>query len=135
MSDVSLVGGCRCGGVRYEITSEPTDVTHCHCSMCRRSASAPFLTWMQLPVSGVKFTAGPLREYHSSDQGTRSFCPTCGCQIQFLYLEDPDTVYITAATLDDPEAVSPRSHSYAVDALRWIHIDDELPQFETEEAQ
>ena len=133
MSEVHFTGGCRCGGVHYEVTSQPIDVTHCHCSMCRRSASAPFLTWMQVPVSAFKLMADPLREYRSSDQGIRSFCPTCGCQIQYRYLADADTVYVTAATLDDPEAVSPRSHSYAIDALRWIHIDDELPQFATEE--
>jgi hypothetical protein len=134
MTDPHLAGGCRCGAIRYEVTSSsPVDVTHCHCSMCRRSASTPYLTWMQLPAGTVTID-GALRDYASSDQGTRSFCPTCGCQILFRYQSDQDFVYLTAATLDDPEAVTPLSHSYVNDSIRWIHVDDVLPRYELEKA-
>ncbi len=130
-----LDGGCRCGAIRYQATTEPLDVTNCHCSMCRRSASAPFLTWIKLPVDGFSLNQGELREYRSSDQGVRSFCPDCGCQILFHDLSDTQFVYVTAATLDDPESVTPDSHSYRVDGLRWIHIDDGLPAYDAEEPQ
>ncbi|HEY2747044.1 MAG TPA: hypothetical protein VGL86_20620 [Polyangia bacterium] len=29
-------GRCACGSVRYQLTADPTPVTYCHCSKCRR---------------------------------------------------------------------------------------------------
>ncbi len=132
MDDQHFTGGCRCGGIRYSIRCAPHDVSHCHCSMCRRSASAPFLTWLEIPADRFELISGTLREYQSSDQGMRSFCPTCGCQILFQDTSNTDIIYVTAASLDDPEAVTPVGHNHAFDGLRWIHIDDDLPKFVTE---
>ena len=41
----TVEGGCLCGRVRYRVAGAPVRVTHCHCTLCRRSAEAPFLTW------------------------------------------------------------------------------------------
>ena len=132
MNDHELTGGCRCGAIHYAIKCAPTDVSHCHCSMCRRSASAPFLTWLTLPADKLDLGTSPLRAYQSSDQGTRSFCPTCGCQILYQDTSNSDLVYVTAASLEYPESVTPGGHNHAFDGLRWIHIDDDLPKFVTE---
>lgn len=130
MGDALYSGGCRCGAVRYEITAEPLDVTHCHCGICRRAASAPFLTWMALPAGTWTLRRGELRDYRSSENGTRSFCPGCGCHVVFRYASVPDRVFVTAGSLDEPDAVTPVSHSHMGSALRCIHIDDTLPRFE-----
>jgi len=130
MARTLYAGGCRCGAVRYEISSEPLDVTHCHCEICRGSAAAPFLTWMALSINSWHLKQGDLRAYRSSEQGERSFCPACGCQVLFRFEAAPDKVFVTAGSLDDPEQISPTNHSYVTDGLRWIHVDDDLPQFE-----
>ena len=33
-------GGCQCGNVQYEADSAISDVSHCHCSMCRHDRDA-----------------------------------------------------------------------------------------------
>ena len=40
-----LTGGCFCGAIRYEARGTPFDETNCHCSICRRTPGAPFVTW------------------------------------------------------------------------------------------
>ena len=51
-------GGCFCGRVRYEVTGKPFNETSCHCSMCRRSAGAPFVTWFSVRPSELHFSTG-----------------------------------------------------------------------------
>ena len=118
MSGALFSGGCRCGEIRYEISSEPLDVIHCHCGTCRWSATAPYLTWMALPVDAWVLNQGELRTFRSSDKGERSFCPTCGCQVLFQFDGVDDQVFVTAGSLDDPEAVVPNSHTFVGDSVR-----------------
>src|SRR5206468_9902663 len=36
-----ITGGCFCGAVRYRVSATTRDVSHCHCSICRRTTGAP----------------------------------------------------------------------------------------------
>ncbi len=123
-------GGCLCGGIRYEITSEPFGVFHCHCSMCRRAGASAFVTWVGVPTDAGQITKGDVKVFASSEDGRRGFCPTCGAQINFVFESDPGRVYFTAATLDDASAVTPESHGYTNETVRWLHIDDGLPEYD-----
>jgi len=120
-----ISGGCLCGSIRYEAPAQSPFVSNCHCSQCRRAASAPFQTWMQAPENEVAIE-GRLSEYASSDHGTRSFCGACGTQIGFVGTDEPGVIYLTVASLDDPGAVPPTMNVHVADGLAWIHIDDEL---------
>ena len=39
---MNVVGGCLCGGVRYELTAEPSWAHNCHCSRCRKTRGSAF---------------------------------------------------------------------------------------------
>lgn len=71
-----------------------------------------------------------MKIFESSKDGRRGFCPTCGAQISFTFESDPGHIYFTAATLDDPESIKPSSHGYISEAVRWLHVDDNLPEYE-----
>lgn len=86
------------------------------------------MTWIGLAADGGRITEGELKTFASSDDGRRGFCPACGGQISFTFESDPATIYFTASTLDDPEAISPESHGFTDETVRWLHIDDGLPQ-------
>lgn len=127
MSD-HLEGGCLCGGIRYEITGEPFEVFHCHCTICRRAGAGVYVTWVGVATADADITQGTLKIHASSDDGRRGFCPTCGAQISFVFESDPASIYFTAATLDNPGAVTPSLHAYTGETVRWLHIDDGLPE-------
>lgn len=121
-------GGCLCGGVRYEIDAAPTWQGHCHCSMCRRSAGAPVVTWVSVPAASFRVVKGRLRTWQSSGKAERQFCPDCGAQVTFQYLAKRDSIDVTAATLDDAGKVAPQEQVWWDDRVPYLHVEDDLPR-------
>lgn len=124
----TLEGGCHCGAVRYRLLARPTEIFHCHCSICRRSGAAPFLTWAGVAAENLEIVKGSPHIHASSEDGRRGFCPSCGTQLTFAFESAPGTVYVTAGSLDDPAAVTPTDHWFIADSVRWLHVDDGLPR-------
>ena len=46
-------GTCLCGAVRYTIDGELSSLSHCHCSMCRKSQGTNFGTYGGAPKSSA----------------------------------------------------------------------------------
>lgn len=96
-------GSCLCGEVRYQLTSEPLKVSHCHCTMCQKQHGAAFATYASLPQEHLIYTCGEnmLATYESTASITRRFCSKCGSNIEWRgSTEHPDWVSVTMATLD-----------------------------------
>lgn len=124
-----LAGGCYCGAIRYETGAAPYDRTNCHCSICRRTTGAPFVTWFSVPRSEFRFVEGVPARFRSSAKGTRSFCARCGTQLTFEHDDAGDEIDVTTCSLDDPEALPPEDHSRTSSRLRWVRLADGLPEF------
>lgn len=71
-----MKGGCFCGRIRYEFAGEPFNETNCHCSICRRTTGAPYVTWFSVPRSRLRFVRGEPVRFSSTAKGVRSFCAT-----------------------------------------------------------
>lgn len=98
-------GSCLCGTVRYELTSEPKKVSHCHCTMCQKQHGAAFATYASLPISDLVYLSGQdeLVTYNSSGSIVRKFCKNCGSSIEWGgSKESPHWTAIAIATLDTP---------------------------------
>jgi hypothetical protein len=124
-----LTGGCFCGSIRYELTGTPFQESNCHCSICRRTTGAPFVTWFSMPRSGFRLLGGELSRFESSASATRSFCPQCGAQLLFEHADFPDEIAITTSSLDDPERVPPKGHIHTSSKLGWIKLADRMPEY------
>jgi hypothetical protein len=124
----TLEGGCLCGGIRYRAAHEPGRTGHCHCTMCRRAAGAPMVTWFTLKEQGLAVTKGTPSWYQSSDHGRRAFCPTCGTPLFFTSTRYAGYVDITAGSLDHPESLTPNRHLYEPDRIPWLVMSDGLPR-------
>ncbi len=122
-----MVGGCLCGDIRFEITSEPLVVSHCHCATCRKATGAPFITWITLPPEGFAYTQGTPTVYRSSPVIRRSFCGTCGTTLGYASDDHGDELDISAAALDDPALVKPDDHIWVDGMVPWIKFADGLP--------
>jgi hypothetical protein len=125
-------GGCLCGAVRYASTSEPQFTGHCHCIDCRKSSGSGHCTHIVVPRSAFS-VSGEARFYErAADSGnmiSRGFCPNCGSALYSLNSAMPQTVFIRASSLDDPEVIKPQLVVYASRAPSWDHVDPTLPAF------
>ena len=123
-------GACLCGAVQFELTLPTDGCAHCHCSICRRSNGAGYVTWVRLPSTQLRVTTGEegLTTYQSTEKGRRSFCSTCGSSLFFRADDAPDHVDVVVANLLDPIDHAPMLHIFFSDRAEWVSVDDELPR-------
>lgn len=139
MTDAPVEGGCLCGRIRYRLPAVPTDVAHCHCRICQRSAGAPMVTWATVERAAIAITGEP-SWYRSSAAARRGFCPTCGTQLFFAFDADartsrPDVpvealagIDVTVASLDDPDRCRPIRNIWTTSRRAFLHgFDTTLP--------
>jgi hypothetical protein len=128
---MGLQGGCMCGAVRYDASGEPFDVTLCHCVDCRRASGAPALAWFSVRRDALRWIRGRPARNPSSPGVERLFCGRCGTQLAWQGVASPDEIGVTIGSLDDPNAVAPADHMFASQQVRWLHLADHLPRYET----
>ncbi len=123
-------GSCFCGGVRYAIRTPIKFVVHDHCSICRRTSGAPFVTWCGVKEEQFELTegAGSLTTFRSSPEATRQFCKTCGSQLFFRSSRWPGEVHVTRATVNDEMSELPKAHVFFSDKASWLDVRDDLPR-------
>jgi hypothetical protein len=128
-SSMKHVGGCFCGAIRYRAEGTPESVTHCHCPTCRRVSGAAFVTWGTWPREAVAFTRGRPAPLESSRKARRGFCRRCGTPLTYVLLAQPGWIDLTVGSLDRPERVKPRDHTWTSSRLSWVRLADGLPAY------
>lgn len=122
-------GGCLCGDVRYSVAGSALRVANCHCSMCRRHSGAPFLSYAAFPAEAVRFAANQPRDYRSSSEAVRGHCARCGSPLTFHFDSQPELLWLTIGSLDQPTQVAPGEDWYVNDRLAWVQLDPSLRQW------
>jgi hypothetical protein len=125
---MTLEGGCFCGAVRYEAAGDPLRVMHCHCTICRRTAGAPVVTWITFPVSEFKWTKGTPTGLKSTASAMRNFCSKCGSHMVFT-IDGAKELDITVGSLDNPVVFAPMYHIFYDTRLPWFELTDGLPAY------
>jgi hypothetical protein len=125
-----IKGKCECGRVQYEVNAEITDLSHCHCSQCRRLHGAAFASFGAVARDKFSYVSGQsdLKVYASSEDIDRVFCRNCGSNILADYKPDPKVFYITMGTVEGDPKCPPAYHSYVGSKAPWFEIFDELPK-------
>ncbi|MDO6460512.1 GFA family protein [Granulosicoccaceae sp. 1_MG-2023] len=93
-------GECLCGKVRISAPGIGNQVGVCHCAMCRRWSSGPYLALhagTDVSISGREF----LKVYDSSEWAERGFCSECGSNLYYRYKDSGE--YMVAAGLFLPQ--------------------------------
>jgi hypothetical protein len=70
-------GGCHCGRVSYEVTTDLAQVMECNCSICRKRGAL----WAFMPAEQFVLRAGAdaLADYQFGKKRLHHpFCPSCG---------------------------------------------------------
>ncbi len=125
-----IKGGCQCGNVIYESDGEISDLSHCHCSMCRKLHGAAFTTFAGVARDGFRWSGGEdtLGTYASSEKTDRMFCQVCGSQLAVFFTPEPNLVYLTMGTVEGNPDCPPDYHQFAASKAPWHEITDGKPQ-------
>ncbi len=126
-------GGCLCGAIRYESTSELIAPHYCHCRDCQKLYGGPFGTGFIVAESNTSLTGEVSCFEIESDAGrTKShlFCGVCGSPIAAKVEEFPGVLVLASGTLDDPSLFKPESHYWVGSSPPWFEIHDGLEVFE-----
>ncbi|GAB5508979.1 MAG: GFA family protein [Hyphomicrobiales bacterium] len=94
----TLAGKCLCGAVEISGQANNLDVTVCHCDMCRRWSSGPY---MEVTCENVAFNGEDnVGRVRSSDWAERGFCKQCGSNL-FYHIVGSSDYQISTGLLDD----------------------------------
>src|SRR5262245_56508504 len=100
-------GGCHCGAVRYEATSDLSQVLSCNCSICNKRGAL----WAFVPAPQFRLLQGEnaVTDYQFGKKTIHHlFCTTCGVG-SFSRGETPDGQKMFAVNvrcLDDVDATT-----------------------------
>lgn len=117
-----------CGALRYSLAAQPSVVTLCHCSMCRRSVGAQSVTWATFARAAFQMTGESLLWHRSSARARRGFCARCGTSLFFESDAHPDELDVSVGSLDQPDACPPTCHIFVPDKVAWVGLEPALPQ-------
>ncbi|MET3898753.1 hypothetical protein ABIB57_002705 [Devosia sp. UYZn731] len=110
--EVVRTGGCLCGAVRYEVRGEPYISGLCHCTICRKLTGSSFSATANWHRSQFHMT-GELQTYEH-----RSFCPTCGSRLFYLFDEGLE---VFLGPLDTaPNDIKPMLEVWTVRREHWL---------------
>ena len=131
---MKLIGGCYCGGLRYEATGDALFKGQCHCRECQYISGGHPNVVMAMPESGFSYTKGSPKQFRRSDLEkpvTREFCAQCGTHILAKTSALPGALIIKVGTFDDPSVFgSPQMVIFTVDKQSFHHVPEGVPTFE-----
>lgn len=127
-------GGCACGAVRYETTSEPIFENHCQCLDCQKRSGTGHGSYLTFARRAEMAMTGETRSWRivadSGREKVHAFCPNCGTPVFVTFAAAPEAIAIHAASLDDPGQFKPQVLTYRARAHAWDRIDPDLVAFE-----
>lgn len=130
----SYSGGCACGAIRYETSSDPIFQNHCQCSDCQKRSGTGHASYLVFPQQADVSITGNASKWKvaaaSGNSKTHAFCTTCGTPVYLTLTAMPDLLVIHAGSLDDPSHFNPEALTYSIRGYAWDTMDPSLQAFE-----
>jgi hypothetical protein len=122
----ALVGGCRCGHIRYEITEQPWFGFACHCTDCQQLTASAFSLGITVPESGFRLVQNRPQQWTkigSSGRPSHQFtCPNCSGWTHTKPEVLTGGLVVRPMTLDDHHGFRPVCESFTRSALPWARL-------------
>jgi hypothetical protein len=120
IATLPMIGGCRCGKVRFRVDAPPLLTMVCHCSGCQRMTASAFSTSIAVPTPSFAVTQGEavIGGLHG-DQARHHHCDWCKSWIFTEFGPDNSFVNARATMLDDPGDFVPFAEFWTSEKLPW----------------
>ncbi len=127
-----IIGGCLCGGVRFEVNGPFRRAGHCHCSRCRKHSGAARSTQGRVRREEFRLVSGEelLGVYGRSPGAVKVFCRRCGSSLFGGSWPEGPEVSIRLGSVDGDPGIRPQVHTFVGSRAVWDEITDDLPQHE-----
>jgi len=128
-----LLGGCRCGAVRYVLALDQLPGTYaCHCLDCQTWSGSAFSQQTFAPELALTVT-GQLTIYEfitpSGNVSTQRMCGTCHTRIFNSNSARPGVVVVRAGTLDRSDELETVAHIWVKRKQPWLRLPEEAPRW------
>jgi hypothetical protein len=120
----SLLGGCSCGTVRYQLRSLPMFVHCCHCLLCQKQTGGAFVINAIIEADRIDCASALVPISMPTESGAPHDiyrCPTCLVAVWSDYGRRPAR-FVRVSTLDTPHAIVPDVHIYTRSKVPWVHL-------------
>jgi hypothetical protein len=111
----TYTGGCACGAIRYETSSEPIFENHCQCRDCQKRSGTGHGSYLTFPQRADVTITGEANTWRvagdSGNEKVHAFCPTCGTPVYLTFVAMPELIAVNATSLDDPGQTRRWSHT------------------------
>jgi hypothetical protein len=127
MATNQLTGGCLCGGVRFEVTEQPTEAGYCHCTRCqRRTGTAAAATATVVPGS-VRITQGEelLKAFEPEGGFPKVFCSQCGSALFTRAPGESEPYGVRLGAFDEDPGLRFTYRQHLDSAASWEPIPDD----------
>jgi hypothetical protein len=128
------LGGCECGRIRFQLTSDPITVYACHCTDCQTATGSSFALSMYVTREALELLRGEpqLREFYLPDGRERRVfaCAECGTSLWGARPGLPDLLNLQPGTLDDTSWFRPIAHIWTRSAQPWVQIPADALRYE-----
>ena len=129
-----LTGGCLCGRVRYEVDTDNTALSLCHCTHCQKVSGSAFSTNLLVDAAGFRHVGeAPSIYADTAESGRglkRAFCPNCGSSISSESELFPGKLVLKAGSLDTADGLAPKVQIWTRSAQSWWRVDPAMTSFE-----
>jgi len=125
-------GGCTCGYVRYQVTSEPMIVHACHCRGCQQNSGSAFAVNALFEADRVELVSGEVENITvPTPSGTGQDITRCAkCKVAVWSNYNMGGLrerirFIRVGTLDDPDQMPPDVHIFTSSKQPWVILPKE----------
>lgn len=125
-------GGCTCGHVRYQVTSEPMIVHCCHCRGCQKNSGSSFALNALFEADRVSLISGEVEEVTvPTPSGTGQIITRCSkCKVAVWSNYNMGGLrerirFIRVGTLDEPDQFPPDVHIFTRSKQPWVILPKE----------
>lgn len=109
-------GGCHCGRVRFQVTTDMARVTECNCSICAKKGFLHLI----VPPEDFRLLRGKdeLITYEFNTKVAKhTFCKTCGIHPFYVPRSHPDKIDVNVRCLEGVDLTA--IHPAPFDGKNW----------------